>query len=111
MGLLFFFFFLRRDFYSRCAFLYILSPFFLPPFKDLFLFLIRKFKNFAFCVQSFVTPWTVARQAPLFMEFSRQGHWSGLPFPPPGDLPYLGIKPVSLYWQVDSLPLCHLGSP
>ena len=37
----------------------------------------------------------VAHQAPLFMEFSRQEYWSGLKFPPPGDLPYLGIKLVS----------------
>ena len=35
-------------------------------------------------VQLFVTPWTVARQAPLSMGFSRQGYWSGLPFPTPG---------------------------
>ena len=41
------------------------------------------------------TPWTVAHQAPLFMEFSRQEYWSGLPFPSPGDLPKPGIKPVS----------------
>ena len=41
------------------------------------------------------TPWTVARQAPLSMEFSRQEFWSGLPFPPPGDLPDPGIKPES----------------
>ena len=38
------------------------------------------------CVQLFVTLWTVARQAPLFMGFSRQEYWSGLPFPSPGDL-------------------------
>ena len=43
-----------------------------------------------------MAPWTVAYQAPLIMEFSRQEYWSGLPFPPPGDLPYLGIKPASL---------------
>ena len=42
------------------------------------------------------TPWTVARQAPLSMKFSRQEYWSGLPFPLLGDLPYLGIKPQSL---------------
>ena len=41
---------------------------------------------------SFVTPWTVACQAPLSMGFSRQEYWSGLPFPSPGDLPDLGIK-------------------
>ena len=40
--------------------------------------------------------WTVALQAPLSMEFSRQGCWSGLPFPPPEDLRNLGIKTVSL---------------
>ena len=47
-------------------------------------------------VQLFVTPWTVARQAPLSMEFSRQEYWSGLPCPPPGDLPNPGTEPVSL---------------
>ena len=43
-----------------------------------------------------VTPWTVACQAPLSMGFSKQEYWSGLPFPPPGDLPGLGIEPESL---------------
>ena len=43
-----------------------------------------------------VTPWTVAHQAPLFMGFPRQEYQSGLPFPPPGDLPNPGIEPVSL---------------
>ena len=45
-------------------------------------------------VQLFVTPWTEAIQAPLSMAFSRQEYWSGLPFPPPGDLPHPGIKPT-----------------
>ena len=44
---------------------------------------------------SFVTPWAVANQAPLSTGFGRQGHWSGLPFPSPGDLPVPGIKPES----------------
>ena len=39
------------------------------------------------CVQLFVTPWTIAHQAPLSMEFSQQEYWSGLAFPTPGDLP------------------------
>ena len=43
-----------------------------------------------------VTPRTVARQAPLSIEFSRQEYWSGLPFPNPGDLPDPGIKPTCL---------------
>ena len=46
-------------------------------------------------VQLFVTPWTVAYQAPLSMEFSRQENWSGVPFPSPGDLPDPGTKPRS----------------
>ena len=66
------------------------------------------------CVQLCVTLWTVARQPPLSMGFSRQEYWSGLPCPSPGDLPNLGIEPVSPVspaLQVDSLPLSHLGSP
>ena len=47
------------------------------------------------CVLLFVTTWIVAHQAPVSMEFSRQGYWSGLPFPPPGDLPDPGIEPTS----------------
>ena len=48
------------------------------------------------CVQLFETPWTVAHQAPLSMGFSRQAYWSGLLWPPPGDLPDPGIEPESL---------------
>ena len=46
-------------------------------------------------VQFFATSWAVAHQAPLSMGFPRQEYWSALPFPPPGDLPDPGIKPVS----------------
>ena len=46
------------------------------------------------CVWLFVTPWTVAHQAPLSMRFSRQEYWSGLPFSSPGDLSDQGIEPV-----------------
>ena len=46
-------------------------------------------------VQLFVTPWAVAHQAPLSLEFSRQDYWSGLPFPSPGDLPDPRIEPRS----------------
>ena len=55
-------------------------------------------------VRLFGTPWTVAYQAPQSMEFSRQEYWSGLPFPPPGDLHNPGIEPRSPTLQVDSLP-------
>ena len=48
------------------------------------------------CVRLFVTLWTVVRQAPLSMGFSRQECWGGLPRPPPGDLLAPGIKPTSL---------------
>ena len=47
-------------------------------------------------VRLFVTPWTVAYQAPLSMGFSRQECWSELPFPSPGDLPNPGIEPTFL---------------
>ena len=47
-------------------------------------------------VQLFVTLWTVAHQTSLSMGFPRQEHWSGLPFPPPGGLPNLGMELMSL---------------
>ena len=47
------------------------------------------------CVPAFATPWTVGCQAPLSVGFPRQEHWSRVPFPLPGDLPDLGIKPTS----------------
>ena len=52
---------------------------------------------------NFVTPWTVAHQAVLAMEFFRQEYWSGLPFPSPGNLSNAGIEPVSPALQADSL--------
>ena len=55
-------------------------------------------------------PWTVIHQVPLSMGFPRQEYWSGLPFPPPGDLPGPGIESASLT-LADSLPLHHWGSP
>ena len=61
--------------------------------------------------QTCPTPWTVARQAPPFMESSRQEHWSGLPFPSPGDLPDPGIKPGFPTLQADSLPSEPAGKP
>ena len=55
-------------------------------------------------VHLFVTSWTVALQAPLSIEFSKQEYWSGLPFPSPGGLPNPGIEPRSPALQADSLP-------
>ena len=46
-------------------------------------------------IQFFATPWTIARQAPLSMGFSRQKYWSGEPFPSPGDLLDPGMEAVS----------------
>ena len=63
-------------------------------------------------VRLFIILWTVARQAPLSMEFSGQEYWSGLPFPSPGDLPDPGIEPatpVSPALQANSLPAEPLG--
>ena len=48
------------------------------------------------CVWLFATPWTVGRQAPLSMGFSRQEYWSGLSCPPPEDLPDPGVETASL---------------
>ena len=58
-----------------------------------------------------MTPWTVACQAPLFMEFFGLEHWSGLPFPSPGDLPHPEIEPRSPALQAESLPTELGGKP
>ena len=63
------------------------------------------------CVGLFATPWTIAHQAPVSMEFSRQEYWSGLPFPSPGDLPDPGIEPGSPTLEADALPSEPQGSP
>ena len=59
---------------------------------------------------TFCDLWTIASQASLSMAFSRQEYWSGLPFPSPEDLSDPGIESTSA-WQVDYLPLSHLGRP
>ena len=59
----------------------------------------------------FAIPWTVAHQAPLPMEFSRQEYWSGWPFPSLRSLPNPGIKPASPALQADSLPAEPPGKP
>ena len=59
----------------------------------------------------FATPWTVAYQTPLSMEFSRQEYSNGLPFPSPGGLPNPGIKPGSPALQTDALLSEPLGKP
>ena len=56
------------------------------------LLLLSLFSHVRLCV----TPWTVVHQAPVSLGFSRPKHWSGLPCPPPGDLPNTGIEPASL---------------
>ena len=62
-------------------------------------------------IQPFATPRTAAHQAPLSMGFSRQENWSGLPCPPPRDLPNSGIEPRSPALQADSLPPEPPGKP
>ena len=61
--------------------------------------------------QLFVTPWTAAHQASLFMEFSRQEYCSGLPFLSPGDLPHPAIILRSPVLQTNSLPSEPPGKP
>ena len=63
------------------------------------------------CVQPFATPWTVGRQTPLSMGFSRQEYWSGLLFPSTGDLPDPRIEPGSPALQADSLLFEPPGKP
>ena len=58
--------------------------------------------------ESFATPWTVTRQAPLSMGLSRQEYWGGLPFPPPEDLPDSGIEPQAPAWQADSFTVTSI---
>ena len=82
-------------------------------------FLILYFTAFPLCVwmcvlsyaRIFETSWTVAHQAPLSMGFPRPKYWTGLSFPPPGDLSDPGIKPMSPALQVNSLPIEPPGSP
>ena len=62
-------------------------------------------------VQLFVIPWTIAHQTPLSMGFSRQECWSGLPYPPSGDLLYSGIEPRSPALQANFLLSEPPGKP
>ena len=64
-------------------------------------------------VRLFLTLWTVAHQAPLSMGFSRQEYWSGLPCPPPGDLPDPGIELMCLMSPALAavLPVVPPGKP
>ena len=77
----------------------------------------RCYINAVCCAQSLSpvrlcdTPWTIAHQAPLSRGFSRQEYCSGLPFPPPGDLPNPRIKPRSPALQADPLPSEPPGKP
>ena len=68
-------------------------------------------KNSTKMYTTLATLWTVARQAPLSMGFSKQAYWSGLPFPSPGDLPNPGIEPRFPALQADSLPTELHGKP
>ena len=61
--------------------------------------------------QTLCSPWTVAPQAPLSVEFSRQEYWRGLPLPSSEHLPDPGIKPASSVLQADSLPTESPGPP
>ena len=80
-----------------------LSPFCQKPGLSVCCYVLSRFS----CLRLFVTLWSVACQASLSMEFSRQDYWSGLSFPPPGDLPNPRSEPTSPVpsaLQADSLP-------
>ena len=68
--------------------------------RALLLLLLSHFSHVQLCA----TPQMAAHQAPPSLGFSRQEHWSGLPFPSSGDLPDPGIEPESLVLQADALP-------
>ena len=70
-----------------------------------------QFSSVAQLCLTLLTPWTVAHQAPLSKGFFRQEYWSGLPCPPPGELPKPGIKPRYPSLQVDFYHLSRQGSP
>ena len=79
-------------------------------FFKVFMCLLSLFSH----VRLFETLWSVAHWVPVSIGFSRQEYWSGLPCPPPGDLPNLGIKHMSLsllHWQASSIPLPPPGKP
>ena len=76
-------------------------------FRDACLCVLSRFSRVQLCV----TPWTAARQAPLYIGFSRQEYWSGLLCPPPGDFPDPGIEPGSPALRADSLLSEPLGKP
>ena len=59
----------------------------------------------------FVTPWNLALQAPLYREFSKQGYWSGLPFPSSGVLPTQGLNPGLPHCRWNLYHLSYQGSP
>ena len=61
------------------------------------------------CIRLFASSWTVAHQAPVSVGFPRQGYWSRLPFPPPGDLSDPEMEPASpesFALRAAALPLC-----
>ena len=73
----------------------------------LLLLLLSHFSHVRLCA----TPQTPAHQAPPSLGFSKQEHWSGVPFPSPGDLPNPGIEPRSPTLQADALPSEPPGKP
>ena len=86
----------------------------LTSFKSKSAGFIVRVRSVASVLSNSATLWTVARQAPLSMGFSRQEYWSVLPCPPPGDLLHTGIKPqspASPALQADSLPTEPPGKP
>ena len=91
-----------------------LDYFLLIEVKIIFMFAVPCFLSCFSCVCLCATLWTIAYQSPLSMGFSRQEYWSGLPCPPPGDLPNPGSYPhllSTLHWQVCYLPLAYHGKP
>ena len=92
--------------YKLCYFYYIVKK---VCSSSIFLYLLTSISHSV--MPDSATPWTAAHQAPLSMWFSRQGYWSGLPFPSPGDLPNPGINLGCPAMQAESLLTELQGKP
>ena len=85
----------RHDWMTPLSFLSFFTSMVVNPCTTFSIKLLQDRVKLLSRVRLFVTPWTVAYQAPPSMGFFRQEYWSGLPFPSPGDLPNAGIEPRS----------------
>ena len=90
---------------NKISFVEIIGEVFIKEKLNLFIYCL------VVCACSVVSDLDCSLSGSFVQGVSQAEYWSGLPFPPPGDLPDPGIEPTSPADQLDSLPLSHLGSP